>query len=112
MSGSALNSPLRVFSREEAINESRIKGVASTNTIENLKILAIPGLIEIASVIADRAPIVSRCRCCLAKRGGHHLERQIGNHSPDHLLECFRIECGKILVRPSHFIAQCRGEIF
>src|SRR5580692_4031900 len=106
MRGAAFDSPLRVFSREKTINKTRRKGVASANTVENLKILAIPGLIEIACVVADRAPIVSCCRCSLAKRGGHNLERKILHHLADHLLECFRIECGKIFVGSGHFVTE------
>src|ERR1700746_86312 len=112
MRGAAFDSPLRVFSREKTINKTRRKGVASANTVENLKILAIPGLIEIACVVADRAPIVSCCRCSPAKRGGHNLERKILHPLADHLLKGFGIQGRKVLISSRDFVAERRREIF
>src|SRR5712691_869985 len=60
MSSTAFDGPLRVLSCEKTINKTRSKRVTAANTVENLEILAILGLIEIAVVVTNRAPIVSR----------------------------------------------------
>src|SRR5713101_2144932 len=112
MSGSAFDGPLRVLSREKTVNEARSKGVTAANTVENFEILAILGLIEIALVVANRAPIVSRGSGGFAKRGGDDFEGKVVQNLPDHLFEGFRVECGERLAGSGHFVAKRRREIF
>src|SRR5260370_34241518 len=94
MSGAAFDGPLGVLSRKKAINETRSKRVTATDTVENLDILAILGLIEIALVVANRAPVVSRGVGGVAEGGGDDFEGKVGQNLPDQSFEGFGVESG------------------
>src|ERR1700692_1525834 len=93
MSGTAFDGPLRVLTREKAINQTGGEGITAANTIENLEVFAIRGLIEIAIVVANSSPIISRRGGRFAKCGGDDFERKIVQDFPDHLFKGFGIEC-------------------
>src|ERR1700687_4624252 len=67
--GGAFDGPLRVLTREKSINQAGGEGITAPNTVENLEVLAICGLIEIAIVVANGSPIIARrgggfAKCC------------------------------------------------
>ncbi len=63
-------------------------------------------------MVANCAPIVSRSSGGFAKRGGNDFEGKVVQYLPDHSLEGFRVESGKMLVGSGHFIAERGREIF
>src|ERR1700676_958519 len=105
MSGSALDCPLWVLSGQKAVNQTRSEGVAAANAIQNLQILPIPRLKKITLAIADRTPIISRCRRRFAKRRRHDLEGKILHDFPNHLFEALRVQGGETLVGPRNVVA-------
>ncbi len=58
--GAALHGPLRVLPGEEAVDEAGGEGIAAADAIEDFQVFAVLGLIELAIVVADGAPIVQR----------------------------------------------------
>src|SRR5258708_31102514 len=61
--------PLRILSCEESVNQAGSKGITSSDTVENLNILAAFCLIEFAAAIADCAPIILRARLGFPQSG-------------------------------------------
>src|ERR1700693_1917599 len=112
MSGTAFYSPLSILTREKPINQTGGKRITAANTIKNLKILAIFGLIEVAVVAANGSPIISRRGGGFAKRGGDHFEGKIVQDFLNHLFEDDRIQCGQMLIHSWHFVTKGRREIF
>src|SRR5258708_13190657 len=106
MSGSAFHSPLRVFSGKKTIDQTRSEGVAATNAIQDFEILSVRRSKKITLAIANRAPIISRCRRRLAECGGYYLERKILHDSLDHLFEPFRVQRRKIFFHPRYLATQ------
>src|SRR5260370_33477463 len=78
--GAAFYGPLRILPGEETVNETAGEGIAAANAVENFQAFAVRGLIELAIVVADGAPIIQRSCCALAPRGGNDLERIILNN--------------------------------
>src|SRR6202166_4638056 len=104
MSGTAFYGPLSILTREKAINQARGEGITAANTIENLEVLAIFGLIEIAVVVANSSPIIARRGGGFAERGSHDLEGKIVQYFLNHLFESFRVQGGQMLIRSGHFV--------
>src|SRR5260370_30116632 len=98
MRGGGFDGPLGVLSGKKAINETRSKRVTAADTVENLEILAILGLIEIALVVANRAPIVSRGGGGFAECGGDDFEGKVVHNLPDHFVEGFGGDRGKMVL--------------
>src|ERR1700688_3701543 len=111
MSGTAFDGPLRILTREKTINQTRGEGIAAANTIENLEVFSICGLIEIAIVVANGSPIISRRGGGFAKCCGDDFEGKVLQDFPDHLFKSFGIECGKMLLGSVHFVAERRRKI-
>src|ERR1700680_3355690 len=103
MSGTAFDGPLRILAREKSINQTGGERITAANTIKNLEVLAVFGLIEIAVVVANRSPIISRRGGRFAERGSHDLERKIVQHFLNHLFESFRVQGRQMLIRSGHF---------
>src|SRR6185437_15381938 len=56
--GPALDGPLRALAHQEAVDEPGGERVAAPHAVENLQVLPGRGLVELATVIHDRAPVV------------------------------------------------------
>src|ERR1700731_4544757 len=112
MSGTAFDGPLRVLTREKSINKTRGEGITAANTIEDLEVLAIRGLIEIAIVVANSSPIISRRGGRFAERGSHDFEGKKVQYFLNHLFESLRVQGGQMLIRSRHFVTKGSREIF
>src|SRR5580704_8596375 len=110
--GAAVHRPLRIFSRQESVNQPGRKRITSADAIENFKILAVLCLKKLAVAITDGAPIVLGSRLGFPQSGGDNLERIILHGLGDHLLEALRFKRRDVLVHPRHFVAQRGGKVF
>src|SRR6266571_3714908 len=70
--GTAFHRPLRLLSRQESVNQAGSERIASSYAIENLQVLAVSRLVELAIAIANRAPIIQSRSLRFPERGGNH----------------------------------------
>src|ERR1700674_3258576 len=110
--GATFHRPLRILSPQESVNQAGSKGIASSDTVENLKIFTVFCLIEFAAAIADCTPIILSGRFGLPESGRNDLEGIILHDLRDHLLETLNFEHGVMLVHPRHVVTKRRREVF
>src|SRR5436309_508007 len=112
VSGATFHRPLRILSRQESVNQAGSKGIASSDAVENLKILAVFCLVELTIAITNRTPIIQSRGLSFPERGGDNLERIILQHLRDHLLETLDFERGVMFIHSRHVVAKRRREVF
>ena len=106
MRGAAFHRPLRLLSRQEPVNQTGSERIASSDTVENFKVLAVSCLVELAIAITNRAPVIQSRGLSFPERGSNNLERIVLHDLCNHLLEAFHFECRMMLVHPRNLVAQ------
>src|SRR5205823_3336059 len=112
MGCATLDGELGILPEEETVDQARGEGVAAAYAVEDFEIFAILGLIKLAIVVANGAPVIGGGGFGFAQSGGDYLERKIFYNLGDHLLEIFGFESGEMLVDAGNFITERGGKIF
>src|ERR1700682_6427689 len=95
VSGAAIDGPLGVFVREEAVDETGDEGVTAANAIVNFQIFAIGCGIEAAVSICDGAPIIESGGAGVTQSCGYDSKvRECLEYVLDHGFEIFLVAFG------------------
>ena len=101
-----------VVERHEAVDEAGRERIAAADAVVDLEAGALDGLVELALVPADRAPVVDRRGLDRAQRRRDRLEVRVDRHRlVDHLAEALDLERRHVLVDAFDRDAERRREV-
>src|ERR1019366_5251258 len=70
----AVDGPVRALFVQKTVDQPRREGIAATDAVEDLEVRHGPRLVELALVVAHRAPVVDGRGLHMAQGRGHSLE--------------------------------------